>query len=100
MQGLKTGYAEGIETMMKRRTREYALAVIVNIQTLKRDQVTDVLARQLVRSGTSVGANYRSACRAKSKADTVAKLAIADEEAESLYWIDLLVEAGAWRQRS
>ena len=53
------------------------------------------LGRQLLRAGTSVGANYRAACRGKSASDVVAKLSIVEEEAdESIYWIELLVEAG------
>ncbi len=54
-----------------------------------------VLARQLLRSGVSVGANYRAACRAKSRADMAHKLAIVEEELdESAYWMELLVESG------
>ena len=62
--------------------------------TLPRDRVNDVIARQILRSATSVGANYRAACRAKSNADMIAKLAIVEEEAdETLYWLEILVEA-------
>jgi four helix bundle protein len=51
-----------------------------------------VIGRQLLRSGTSIGANYRSACRGKSKADVISKLAIVEEEAdETIYWLELLV---------
>ncbi len=51
----------------------------------------EIIARQLMRSATSVGANYRAACRAKSRADFIAKMSIVEEEAdESLYWLDLL----------
>ena len=54
----------------------------------------EVISRQLLRSGTSVGANYRAACRAKSPADHINKLKIVEEEAdETLYWLELLVEA-------
>jgi len=54
-----------------------------------------VIGRQLLRSGMSVGANYRAACRAKSTADFVSKMGTVEEEAdESLYWMELLVEAG------
>jgi four helix bundle protein len=54
-----------------------------------------VLGRQLLRSGTSVGSNYRSACRAKSISDFIAKMGIVEEEVdESLYWMELLIEAG------
>ena len=53
------------------------------------------MARQLLRSGTSVGANYRSACRAKSKRDFISKLGIVEEEAdESMYWLELLQDSG------
>ena len=51
-----------------------------------------MIGKQLLRSGTSIGANYRAACRGKSRADVINKLAIVEEEAdESLYWIDLLI---------
>lgn len=54
-----------------------------------------MLGRQLLRSATSVGANYRAACRAKSNADFISKMGTVEEEAdESLYWMELLVEAG------
>lgn len=78
-----------------RRTKAYALRVIKTVQALPRDEVAAVLGRQLLRAGTSVGANYRAACRAKSTADFVNKLKIVEEECdESLYWMDLLIEAG------
>jgi four helix bundle protein len=55
-----------------------------------------VIGRQLLRCGTSVGANYRAACRARSHADFIAKLGIVEEECdESLYWMELLIESGA-----
>jgi four helix bundle protein len=58
-----------------------------------------VIGRQLLRSGTSVAANYRAACRAKSKKDFVAKLGIVEEEFdETLFWMELLVESGAISQ--
>jgi four helix bundle protein len=62
---------------------------------LPKGRVSDVLGRQLLRSGTSVGANYRSACRARSSADFISKLGIVEEEIdESLYWIELLEISG------
>ena len=74
------------------RTRAYALRVIRLVRSLPRDVAGDVIGRQLLRSATSVGANYRPACRARSSADFIAKLKIVEEEAdESLYWLDLLV---------
>jgi len=77
------------------RTRLYALQVIRLVETLPRGRTADVIGKQLLRSATSVGANYRAARRAKSAADFIAKLGIAEEEAdECLYWFDLLVESG------
>jgi four helix bundle protein len=65
------------------------------VRELPRDMPTQVLGRQLLRAGTSVGANYRAACRAKSQADFIAKMGIVEEEAdECLYWLDLLVTSG------
>jgi len=83
---------------LKQRTRRFALDVINLVEALPRDRVSDVLGRQLLRSGTSVGANYRSATRARSDADFVAKLGLVEEEAdESAYWTDLLEASGRLR---
>ncbi len=80
---------------MKKRTRAFALAVIRLVEGLPRTKAADVIGRQLLRSGTSVGANYRASCRAKSQAYFVAKMGIVEEESdESSYWMELLVEAG------
>jgi four helix bundle protein len=81
---------------MLTRTKRFALRAIKAVQALpKRDDIAPVLGRQLLRSGTSVGANYRAACRAKSAADFVNKLKIVEEECdETLYWMELLVESG------
>jgi four helix bundle protein len=82
------------EQEFKKRTKQLALRVIELADELPRRRTADVIGRQLVRSGTSVGANYRSACRGKSTADVIAKLAIVEEEAdETIYWLELLVEA-------
>ena len=79
---------------MKARTKRYGLRVIKAVQALPDDRVAKVLGSQLLRSGTSVGANYRAACRAKSKADFINKLKIVEEESdESIYWMELLVES-------
>ncbi len=78
-----------------KRTKTHALRVIKAVQALPRDDVSAVLGRQLLRAGTSVGANYRVACRAKSTADFVNKLKIVEEECDgSLYWMELLIESG------
>jgi len=82
------------------RTKSYALRVIKAVQALPRDDVARVLGKQLLRAGTSVGANYRAACRARSTADFVGKLKIVEEEGdESLYWMELLVESSIMPQR-
>jgi four helix bundle protein len=79
---------------MKARTRRFALRIIRLVSSLPNTSVATTIGKQLLRSGTSVGANYRSACRAKSTADFVFKLSIVEEEAdESIYWIRLLIES-------
>ena len=78
---------------LKDRTKKFALDVIRFCTTLPEKQEFFVISRQLVKSGTSVGANYRSALRAKSDKDFILKLSIVEEEAdECLYWIELLQE--------
>lgn len=83
----------------KARTKTYALRVIKVVDALPRDTVAKTLGHQLLRSGTSVGANYRSSIRAKSPADFVAKMGIVEEECdESLFWMELLIESGRMKQ--
>lgn len=82
------------EQAFKQRTKKLALRVIELVEALPKSRTGDVIGRQLLRCGTSVGANYRSACRGKSTADVLAKLAIVEEEAdETIYWLELLIEA-------
>jgi four helix bundle protein len=84
---------------MKLRTKKYALRVVKAVQALPENRVGKVLGNQLLRAGTSVGANYRAVCRAKSTADFVNKLKIVEEECdESLFWMELLVESGVITQ--
>jgi len=79
---------------MRDRTKAFALAVIKFVQSLPNDKVSRVLGYQLLKSGTSTGANYRAATRAQSRAAFVAKMAIVEEEAdETAYWLELLVAA-------
>jgi four helix bundle protein len=83
------------EEELKKRTREFALRVIRLTEALPRTRAGDVMGRQLLRSATSVGANYRAACRGRSRADFISKIGIVEEESdESLYWLELIVEAG------
>src|SRR5882672_8856886 len=76
------------------RTKQFALAVVTLVEDLPAGRTADVIGKQLLRSGTSVGANYRAACRARSRREFIAKMGIVEEEAdESAFWLELLVEA-------
>ena len=78
---------------MRVRTKGFANRVVKLCQALPAHWVAQTLGRQLLRSGTSVGANYRAVCRAKSCSDFVNKLRIVEEETdESLFWMELLVD--------
>jgi four helix bundle protein len=80
---------------LKERTKQFALQIIKFVERLPKTNTTRVIGGQLVKSGTSVGANYRAACRARSTADFISKMGIVEEEAdESHYWLELLVAAG------
>ena len=80
---------------LKKRTKKFALDVIKFYEALPKNETCRILGRQLLRAGTSVGANYRAACRAKSTADFISKMGTVEEEAdESSYWIELLIEDG------
>jgi len=82
------------ESEMKQRTKAFALRVIKLVTRVSNDFIGRRLGDQLLRSGTSVAANYRSACRARSKADFINKLGIVEEEAdESALWIELMSES-------
>ena len=81
------------ELQFKQRTKNLALRIMKLVEALPNTRSADVLARQILRSATSIGANYRAACRAKSAADMIVKLKIVEEEAdETLYWLELLGE--------
>ena len=76
---------------LERRTHQYALQIIHFCNALPTSREGRLIGNQLFRSCTSVGANYRAACRARSKREFIAKLGIVEEEAdESLYWLELL----------
>ena len=79
--------------VLKGRTKQFALRVIRLIEALPRTQTARVIGNQLLRSATSVAANYRAVCRARSQADFVHKLGIVEEEAdESPFWLEIVVE--------
>ena len=81
--------------VFKKRTKQLALDVIRFSQTLPNTEEARIMKRQLLRSGTSVAANYRAACRARSSAEFFAKISIVIEEAdETLFWLELLAESG------
>ena len=80
---------------MKVRTKAYANRVVKLCSALPNNWIPQTLGKQLLRSGTSVGANYRAVCRAKSNSDFINKLRIVEEECdESLFWMELLVDNG------
>ncbi len=80
---------------MKRRTKAFALRCIKLVASFPKGAVGDIIGRQLIKSSTSVAANYRASCVARSHADFINKLGIVEEEAdESVFWTDFSVDAG------
>ncbi len=81
------------EQELKERTKQFALRVMKLADALPKTISGRAIANQLVRSGTSVGANYRAACRGRSKAEFIAKLGIVIEEADECeYWLELIID--------
>jgi len=81
------------DSELKRRTKRFALRVMKLVGALPQNAVGRPIGSQLIRSATSVGANYRAACRGRSKAEFVSKLSVVIEEAdESCYWLELIIE--------
>ncbi len=80
---------------LRERTKSFALRVVRLYRALPRNTEAQVLGKQLLRSGTSVGANYRAACRGRSRPEFIARIGIVAEEAdEAVFWLELLIEAG------
>lgn len=80
---------------LKLRTRRFAIDIILFCDSLKAKKASSVITYQLVKSATSTGANYRAACRARSKKEFFSKICIVVEEAdESAYWLELIKESG------
>lgn len=80
---------------VRRRTKQFALDIVRFFQSLPKSEEARVIGRQLLRSATSVAANYRAAGRARSKAEFIAKIGIVVEEAdEAVLWLEILTEAG------
>jgi four helix bundle protein len=79
---------------LKVRTKEFALQIIRLFRTLPRSEEARIIGKQILRSGTSVGANYRAACRSRSKAEFISKISIVLEEAdETVFWLELLSQS-------
>lgn len=84
---------------LKRRTKQFALRVLKLVAALPKTIAGRAIGGQLARSGTSVGANYRAACRGRSKAEFVAKMGTCEEEAdESAYWMEIIIEGELLKQ--
>ncbi len=78
---------------LKSRTKAFALRILKLVEALPETKSGRIIANQIGRAGTSVGANYRAACRGRSKAEFVAKLGIVEEEAdECVYWLEIIEE--------
>jgi len=83
----------GTELEMKTRTKMFSQRAINLAMALPENELGRVIRRQLLRSSTSIAANYRAVCRARSKADFLSKLGIVEEETdESMYWLELIME--------
>lgn len=79
---------------LKSRTKKFALRIIKMTQALPKNRVGDVLGKQVLRSATAIGANYRAACRARSEDDFISKIGIVEEETdETLYWLEIISES-------
>jgi four helix bundle protein len=84
---------------LKKRTKQFALRILKLVSALPNNLQGKTVGGQLVRAGTSVGANYRAACRGRSRAEFIAKLGIVEEEAdESAFWLELIIESGLLRE--
>ena len=80
---------------LKARTKSFAIRIVRLYRSLPRSTDAQVLGRQLLRSGTSVAANYRAACRSRSKAEFISKMSVVLEEAdESAFWLELMADTG------
>ena len=90
-----------MEKDLEQRTKRFALAAIKLVGSLPRGAASDVLGRQLLRSATSIGANYREANRAVSRPDFTNKIGTVQKEAaETQYWLELLIESGMLKDSS
>jgi four helix bundle protein len=85
---------------LKNRTRQFAIRIVKLFRMLPRTEEARIIGKQMLRSGTSVAANYRAVCRARSKAEFIAKIGIVVEEAdETVLWLELLVDTDIVQQK-
>lgn len=88
------------EKKLLQRTKNFALRVIKLVNALPNNTAGKAIGNQLIRSGTSVAANYRAACRGRSRAEFIAKLGIVEEEAdESCLWMELIIEGEIMQEK-
>src|ERR1035438_7439907 len=84
---------------LQSRTKRFALRIVKLYRSLPKSDEARILGKQLLRSGTSIGANYRAACRARSRAEFIAKLGIVLEEAdETVFWLEVMRESGIFTE--
>lgn len=84
---------------LKKRTKQFALRIMKLVNALPNTTAGRNIGNQLFRSGTSVAANYRAACRARSRAEFISKLGIVEEEAdETVFWLEVIIEAKIMRE--
>jgi four helix bundle protein len=88
----------GRSEQLKGRAKEFAIRVVRLFRALPKTDEARVIGKQLLRSATSVAANYRAVCRARSKAEFVARMGVVEEIDETVLWLELLAEAGIMRQ--
>jgi four helix bundle protein len=89
----------GMADDLRNRTKLFAIRIVKLFQSLPKTEEARLIGRQLLRSGTGVASNYRAACRARSRAEFIAKLGIVVEEAdESAFWLEFLVDTGILRK--
>ncbi len=85
---------------LKRRTKAFAIRIVKLYRSLPKSEEARIMGRQILRAGTSVAANYRAVCRARSKAEFISKIGVVVEEAdETVFWLEMLVETNIARKK-
>jgi four helix bundle protein len=86
--------------LLRNRTKQFAIRIVKLYRALPKTGEAKVMGNQVLRSGTSVAANYRAVCRARSKAEFISKIGIVVEEAdETVFWLELMIDTGILRQK-